>query len=162
MAKKITTITVLVLSILLISLLVIRTTYSLIINVIEKDGKNEIVNQITIRDLVTDDNGIYTTVYYDVLKELDITSDEANILIDSDELNRVLNILLNSVVDYRLNNKNKLSNDEIIDLITSSVNSDNTINNELKAKVIYKTNQFITDISDYLYDLKTSKDVNKV
>lgn len=160
--KKVTTITILILSILLVSLFVVRTTYSLIINVIEKDGRHEIINRITLRDLVTSDDGMYTSEYYDALRELDINNDQASVLLDSTELNKILNVLLNSVVDYRLNNKNKLTNNEIENLIIDAVNNDNSINNELKNKVIIKTREFIQDISDYLYDIKTSKEVNTV
>lgn len=158
--KKIVTIIGLLLSIMLIILLVIRTTYSLIINVIDREGNSEIIDVITIRDLITDDNGGYINEYYDTIRELNIDNQEANSLIDSVELNKVLNTLLKSVVDYRLNNKNKMSNNEIYNLIVEAVNNDNTINNELKNKVINKSREYIGDIADYLYDIKTSKEVN--
>ena len=44
--KRITSIIIIVISILLVGLYTVTSTYSVIINVIEKDGVNEIVNQI--------------------------------------------------------------------------------------------------------------------
>ncbi len=158
--KKMITIIGLIFSILLILLLVIRTTYSLIINVIDKDGKSEIIDMITIRELITDNNGMYINEYYDVIRELDITDSEANVLIDSGELNNALNVLLKSVVDFRLNNKNKMTNNEIYDLIVEAINRDDAIDSELKNRVINKSWEYIQDIVDYLYDIKTSKEVN--
>lgn len=156
MNKKIITISTLLLSILLISLLVVRTTYSLIVNVTSKDGKTELIDKITIRDIITDEYGAYNNYYYNVVTELNITVDEANILIESNKLNSVLNRVLNNVIDYRFNNGKRLSNDEIINIITEAVNNDNTINNELKEKVINKTNEYIYDITDYLYNIDTN------
>ena len=98
MNKKIITITGLVLSIILISLLVVRTTYSLIVDVTSKNGKVEANDRITIRDIVTNDLGEYNNYYYDCISELNITDEEANILLESDELNDVANKLLNNVI----------------------------------------------------------------
>ena len=156
MNKKIITISTLLLSILLISLLVVRTTYSLIVNVTSKDGKTELIDKITIRDIITDEYGAYNNYYYNVVTELNITVDEANILIESNKLNSVLNRVLNNVIDYRFNNGKRLSNDEIINIITEAVNNDSIINNELKEKVINKTNEYIYDITDYLYNIDTN------
>lgn len=157
MNKKIITITGLVLSIILISLLVVRTTYSLIVDVTSKNGKVEANDRITIRDIVTNDLGEYNNYYYDCISELNITDEEANILIESDELNDVANELLNNVIEYRYNDKLRLTNNEIIDLIITAVNSDSSINNDLKDKVINKTREYINDISNYLYnDIETN------
>ena len=158
--KKTATIAGLVFSMLLILLLVIRTTYSLIINVIDRDGNSEMIDEITIRDLITDDNGMYISEYYDAIRELGINDDEANVLIESIPLNSALNILLKSVVDYRLNGRNKMTGSEIYNLIVEAVNNDQTIDNELRNKVIDKTRKYIQDVADYLYDIKTSKDIN--
>ena len=158
--KKVATIVSLIFSMLLILLLVIRTTYSLIINVIDRDGNSEIIDEITIRDLITDDRGEYISEYYDVIGELDINDEQANILIESVSLNNVLNILLKSVVDYRLNGRNKMTNSEIYNLIVEAVDNDSTIDNELKNKVIDKTEIYIQDVTNYLYDIKTSKEIN--
>ncbi len=155
MTKKITTITLLILSIVLMSIYVISTTYSVIIDVITNDGQSEIINKITIRDLVTNDDGTFNNTYYDVVSELNITNEEANIIMDSVPLNEVLDVLLNSVVDYSLHNKNKLSNDEIYNLITEGIYEDTNIDNSLRDKLITKTDKYIQDISKYLYDIET-------
>ena len=80
-----------------------------------------------------------------------------NILMSSKELNNNLQIVLNSVVNYKLNNKPKLSNDEIYNLIVMSINEDNKINDTLKNKVINKSNYYKQDISNFIYDLEVSK-----
>ena len=157
MVKKITTITILILSITFVSLYVISTTYSLIINVIEKDGVDEIINDITIRDLVTNDDGTFNNTYYDVIRELDINDEEAELIMDSISLNEVLDIFIKSIVDYSIHNKRKLTNDEIYDLIIDGIYSDSNINPELQNKLINKTKKYINDISKYLYDIKTIK-----
>ena len=155
--RKATTIIALILSIIIITILVIRSTYSVIINVINNDnGESEIVNEITIRDVLTDDYGNYNNTYYQVKDELNINTNEANILIDSIPLNRALQVVLNSIVSYKLHNKNKLTNNEIINLIVDSVNEDDNISSDLKNKVINKTNQYIDDISHYMYDIEVS------
>ena len=157
MTKKVITITVLVLSILLVSLYTITSTYSVIINVIEKDGKNEIINNITIRDILTDDFGNYNNAYYQVKNELDITPEEADNLMESITLNKNLQIVLNNIVDYKLNNQNKLTNDEIYNLIVSATNEDDNINEELKNKIITKSKTYIEDVTNYIYDIDVSK-----
>ena len=153
MNKKTTTIIILVIGVVLLSLYVISSTYSVIIEVLDKDGKSEIVNEITIRDLVINDNGTYNSTYYDALNELDITTSEADTLMDSVPLNRALDVVLKSIVDYKLHGKNKLTDKEIYDLIVSSVNDDNTISIELKNKVINKAREYISDISEFMYDI---------
>ena len=153
MNKKTTTIIVLVIGVILLSLYVVSSTYSVIIEVLDKDGKSEIVNEITIRDLVTNDNGTYNSTYYDVLNELDITTSEADTLMNSIPLNRALDVVLKNIVDYKLHGINKLTNKELYDLIVSAVNDDNTISIELKNKVINKTREYISDISEFMYDI---------
>lgn len=157
MKKRTITITILALSILLVSLYTITSTYSVIINVIEKDGKNEIINNITIKDILTDDFGNYNYAYYEVKRELNINEEEENILLESIELNNSLKIILNNIVDYKLNNKNRLTDEEIYDLIVSSTNKDNNINEELKNKIITKSKIYIKDITNYIYDIEVSK-----
>lgn len=156
MKKKIITIILIITSILLVTIYTIASTYSVIINVIEKDGKNEIINEITIKDILTNDNGNYNSIYYDVLYELNITSEEADILIKSPSLNNSLQIVLNSIVDYNLNKQNKMTDNDLYNLIVTSVNEDNNINEELKNKVITKSQTYIKDISDYLYNIEVS------
>ena len=68
MTKKITTISILVISILLVSLYIISSTYSVIINVINGGGE-EIIEKITIRDILIDNNGDYNNLYYDIKRE---------------------------------------------------------------------------------------------
>lgn len=153
MNKKTTTIIVLVIGVILLSLYIVSSTYSVIIEVLDKDGKSEIVNQITIRDLVTNDNGTYNSTYYDALNELDITTTEANTLMDSIPLNRALDVVLKNIVDYKLHGKNKLTNKELYDLIVSAVNEDNNISIELKNKVTNKSREYIDDISKFMYDI---------
>ena len=155
--KKITTITILTLSIILVSLYVVTSTYSLIIEVIDKDGNSEIINDITIRDLLTNDDGTYNETYYDVFNELAITPNEADILMDSIPLNEALNTIVNNLIDYKFNGKERFSNNELYNLIVLSTMSDDTIDTNLKDIVISKTNTYIDDIADYLYGLKTVK-----
>lgn len=142
-----------VLVVFLIGISTIMGTYAVIINVVSDNGVDRIVNTIDIRDLLSDDNGNYNNTYYDVRNELNITDMEMNILMDSKYLNDSLKIVLNNVVSYKLRGGNKLSNDNIYDMIVNDVNSDSSINNELKNKVINKSNIYKEDISDYIYDL---------
>ena len=67
--KRITSIVIIAISILLVGLYIVASTYSVIINVVEKDGVAEIVNEITIRDLFINDNGTYNDTYYTVKNE---------------------------------------------------------------------------------------------
>jgi len=145
-------------TVLLILICTIAGTYSVIINVTSDNGVNEIVNEIKIRDLVTDDNGNYNNIYYNVKNTLDISEEEANILIDSEVLNDKLQIVLDSIVEYKVNNNSgaKMSNDEIYNLIVDGVNSDNNINEELRNKVISKSIVYKDDINTYLYDIEVS------
>lgn len=158
MVKKATTISILIISILLVSLYVVTNTYAVIINVIDKDGASEIINNITIRDLLTDDDGYYNRYYYDVKTELDITPEQADILMESVPLNRALDTILKSIVDYRIHNKNKLTNEKLYDIIVSAVNEDDNIEYDLKNKIINKTQTYINDISNYIYGIEV-KDV---
>ena len=142
-----------------ISLIIIYTltsTYAIIINFKEENGIQEIVNIITLRDLLTNENGTYNNTYYDVIKEVPLTEEEANLIMDSNKLNENLQIVLNSVVDYKLNNNTsaKLSNDYIYNLIVDGVNNTNTLSEELKTKVINKALEYKQDISNYVYDIE--------
>lgn len=155
MNKKITTIIIVVLAITLTLAYTIASTYSVIINVREEDGATEIVNEITIRDLATNDDGSYNNTYYTVKNELNITESEANLIMESTKLNENLQIVLNSIVSYKLKNdlEAKLNNDEIYNLILDGVNNTQTINEELKNKIIDKSYVYKQDISDFLYDI---------
>lgn len=142
------------LSILLVIICTIAGTYAVVINVSSEEGIDKIVNEITIKDLLTNDDGMYNNTYYTVKNELNVNEEDMNILMSSKELNSNLRVVLSSVVNYKLHNKNKLSNNEIYDLIVMSINEDNNINTNLKNKVINKSNYYKQDISDFIYDLE--------
>lgn len=155
--KKWTILLISILSILLAIICTIAGTYAVVINVVSEEGIDKIVNEINIKDLLTNDDGTYNSTYYTVKNELNVNEDDMNILMSSKELNNNLQIVLNSVVNYKLNNKPKLSNDEIYNLIVMSINEDNKINDTLKNKVINKSNYYKQDISNFIYDLEVSK-----
>jgi len=156
--KRITSIIIIVISILLVGLYTVTSTYSVIINVIEKDGITEIVNQITIRDLLTNDDGTYNQTYYDLKNELYVTEEEANILMESSNLNESLQTVLESIVEYKLQNNYdaKLSNDALYNLISDSIVNTENISDELKSRIINKASIYKQDISDYVYDIEVS------
>lgn len=156
--KKAATITVVVLSIILIGLYTVTSTYSVIIEVLEKDGIHEIVNEVNIKDLLTNDDGTYNDTYYMVKNELTLTEEEANILMNSVPINEKLQEVLESIVDYKINDNidAKLSNDEIYNLITDSVLNTDNISDEVKSKIINKASIYRNDISDYIYDIEVS------
>ena len=143
-----------ILLVLLVFLCTIAGTYSVIIDITESDGKNEIVNTITTRDIFTDSYGNYNNLYYDVINELQITDEEANILLDSEYINDKLQMVLQSIVDYKLDNdiNAKLSNDEIYNMIEESINNTEGLTEEVKTRIINKSNTYKNDISNYLYD----------
>lgn len=155
--KKWTILLISILSILLAIICTIAGTYAVVINVVSEEGIDKIVNKINIKDLLTNDDGTYNSTYYTVKNELSVNEDEMNILMSSKELNNNLQVVLNNVVNYKLNNKPKLSNDEIYNLIVMSINEDNKINDTLKNKVINKSNYYKQDISNFIYDLEVSK-----
>ena len=161
--KKSKGIIISVLIILLVFVSTIAATYSVIINVVSNNGINEIVNVITIRDLMTDNNGVYNDTYYNVKNELGISESEAEILMESDELNKSLQVVLNSIVAYKVDNDEnaKMSDAELYNLIIDAVNRDNTISDELKDKVKNKSNVYIRDVSDFMYDIEVSVLENK-
>lgn len=145
---------VVILFILLVGLCTIAGTYSVIIDVMDNDGKKEIVNEINARDIFTDINGKYNNLYYDVKRELNVNEEEANILMDSTYVNDKLQIVLQSIVDYKLDNniKAKLSNDEIYNMIEEAVTNTEGLAKETKIRIINKSNNYKNDISNYLYD----------
>lgn len=155
--KKWNVLLISILSILLMLICTIAGTYAVIINVSSEEGIDKIVNEITIKDLLTNDSGMYNNTYYTVKNELNVNEEEMNILMSSERLNSNLQVVLNSVVNYKLHNKNKLSNNEIYDLMVMSVNEDNNINTNLKNKVINKSNYYKQDISNFIYDLEVLK-----
>ena len=136
----------------------IAITYAVIINVKSESGVNEIINKITIKDLLTEDNNEYNETYYDVKNTLDITEEEMNILINSKELDKKLQIVLNKIFDYKIyiNINSKLTSDEIYNMIKEATNNDNTIPYYLKKKVLENSKIYSDDINDFLYDLEVS------
>lgn len=162
MNKRTISIITIITSILLISIYVISNTYSVIINTIEGESGTEIINKITIRDLLTDDNGKYNNTYYQVLNELSINDNEANTLMESVPLNRALQTVLNDIVNYKLHNGSRLTKQEIIFLIEESTNEDNNIEDYLKNKVINKSKIFINDVYNFLYDIKVNSNGDKL
>lgn len=144
-----------ILIILIVFISMIAATYSVIINVASNNGINEIVNEITVRDLMIDNNGEYNNTYYEVKRELNITLEEANILINSKELDKQLQIVLKSIVSYKVDGdiNSKLSDDEVYNLIVEGVNKDSNISSSLRNKVINKSQIYIRDVSNFLYDI---------
>ncbi len=139
--------------VLLILISTIMGTYAVIINVTSENGVDKIVNTITIKDLLSDDNGNFNSTYYDVKNELNVTDNDMNILMNSSYLNDSLKIVLNNVVSYKLRGGTKLSNEKIYDMIVNDVTNDGNIDVVLKNKIIDKSNKYKNDISDYIYDL---------
>lgn len=156
--KRVTSIIVIAISILIVGLYTVASTYSVIINVIEKDGITEIVNEITIRDLLINDDGTYNKTYYTVKDELVITDEEANILMNSIPLNEALQTVLESIIEYKLHNNfdAKLSDEAIYNLINESVLNTPNISDDLKSKIINKASIYRSDISDFVYDIEVS------
>jgi len=156
--KRTKTIVITLVIITLTLIYTLASTYSVIINVTNKNGINEIVNQINIRDLFTNDDGSYNNTYYEVRNELNITDEEANILMNSTSLNTHLQTVLNSIVEVKLNDNigAKLTNDQLYNLIVDGLNNTENINEELKNKVINKSNQYKQDIQDFVYDIEVS------
>ena len=156
--KKTTTIIVLVVSILLVGLYTVTSTYSVIIEVIEKDGITEIVNKINIRDVLTNDNGTFNSTYYEIKNELNISDREADILLDSEPLNNALQTVLESIVEYKVHNNMdaKLSDTALYDLISNAVINTNNISDDLKSRIINKSKKYIKDVSKYIYDIDVS------
>lgn len=156
--KKGLTITLIVLSILLVGLYTVTSTYSVIIEVIEKDGITEIVNNITVKDLLINDDGSYNDTYYDVKNELEVTDEEANILMESAQINNALQTVLESIVEYKIHNNldAKLSNEALYNLIADAVLNTDNISDDLKSRIINKASTYRSDISDYIYDIEVS------
>lgn len=142
----------------LTALCTIAGTYAVIINVTNENGVDKITNNINIRDLLTNDNGTYNSTYYQVKNELNVTEEEMNMLMNSEPLNNKLKLVLESIVKYRLRNKEeaRYSNEEIYNMIVEGINSTSNISEELKNKVIISSDRHKQDISDFLYDIEVS------
>ena len=144
--------------VILITLCTIAGTYAVIINVTNENGTDKIINNIDIKDLLTNDNGTYNNTYYQVKNELNVNEKEMNILMNSESLNNKLKLVLDSIVKYRLrNNKEaRYSNDEIYNMIIEGINATPNISEELNNKVIISSDKYKQDISDFLYDIEVS------
>lgn len=156
--KKGITLTVIVLSILLVGLYMVTSTYAVIIEVTKKDGALEMINDITLKDVLSNDDGTYNSTYYTIKDELEISDDEAKILLESKSLDEALQIVLKSIVEYKVNNNidAKLTDEEIYNLVADSVLKINNIDDELKSRIINKASLYRNDVSKYIYDIEVS------
>ena len=77
---------------------------------------------------------------------------------NSEPLNNKLKLVLESIVKYRIRNKEeaRYSNEEIYNMIVEGINSTSNISEELKNKVIISSDRHKQDISDFLYDIEVS------
>ncbi len=151
MTKKVMTISALVMSILLVSILLISSTYAVIINVI-KNEEEEIISKLTIRDVLVDNEGNYNNLYYDIKRELGISYEEGETLIESVPLNNALETIAKDVVNYKLHHHKRMSNNDLYNLIVTNINLDTRIDVSVKERVINKTQIYINDIADYIYN----------
>lgn len=144
--------------VILVSLCTIAGTYAVIINVTNENGVDKIINNINIRDLLTNDNGTYNDTYYQVKGELNVAEEEINKLMESEPLNNKLKLVLDSIVKYKLRNDKtaRYSNDELYNMIEEGTNNTTNIDEELKNKVINTSNKYKQDISDFLYNIEVS------
>lgn len=128
----------------------------MVINVTNENGVDKITNNINIRDLLTNDNGTYNSTYYQVKNELNVTEEEMNMLMNSEPLNNKLKLVLESIVKYRLRNKEeaRYSNEEIYNMIVEGINTTPNITEKLKSKVITTSSNYEQDISNFLYDIE--------
>lgn len=144
--------------VILVSLCTIAGTYAVIINVTNENGVDKIINNINIRDLLTNDNGTYNNTYYQVKEELNITEEEMNKLMESEPLNNKLKLVLDSIVKYKLRNDKtaRYSNNELYIMIEEGTNNTPNIDEELKNKVINTSDRYKQEIFDFLYDIEVS------
>ena len=156
--KKVITIATLTLTIILVGLYMVTSTYAVIIEVIDKNGVLEIINNITAKDILTNADGSFNNTYYEIKNELDLTDKEANILLDSKYVDEALKKVLTSIAEYKIKNKSeaKLSDEELYQLIADAVLKTNNLADETKSRVINKASLYRKDISRYMYDLEVS------
>lgn len=139
-----------VLASLLVVVGTLATTYAVYIDVTSKNGINEIVNRVAARDLLTRDNGEFNDTYYVVMGEIEASSSDMDVLMDSTSINNNLQGVIKSVVNYRLDGGSRISNDRLYELILDGVNNTD-IDADLRARIINKSRVYIGDISDFLY-----------
>ena len=91
--------------------------------------------------------------------ELNASDAEANQLMNSEVLNTSLKVVLESIVDYKINDNidAKFTDQELYDLIAQSVLDDDNLSDDLKSRVINKASIYKNDVSDYIYDIEVSK-----
>lgn len=156
--KKGITITVTLLSILLIGLYMVTNTYAVIIEAIEKDGIIEIINDITVKDVLTNSDGTFNETYYIIKDEVGINDEEAQILIKAKSLDEALQVVLKSIAEYKINNNQeaKLTDEELYNIISKATLKINNIDDDLKSRIINKASLYRRDISKYMYDLEVS------
>ena len=68
--KKVITVSIIIISVVLVLVYTVASTYSVIIDVTQENGINEIVNVIKIKDILTNEDGTYNETYYDIKQEL--------------------------------------------------------------------------------------------
>ena len=121
---------------------------------IERGAANTMLG-FGLRDLLIDDNGNYTRKYYDVKKELELTDEETNILMESNEVDQTLKVILQSIVDYKIDKKKeaKLTDNELYTLISDTILDINNISDETKSRIINKASVYRNDISKFIYDI---------
>ena len=81
-----------VLASLLVVVGTLATTYAVYIDVTSKNGINEIVNRVTARDLLTRDNGEFNDTYYVVMGEIEASSSDMDVLMDSTSINNNISV----------------------------------------------------------------------
>ena len=141
MTKRIMTICLLIGGIFLVLFAVVFSTSSMIKAMSNNNKVEQVVSKITLKDLLTDQNGMYKTNYYNIINELGITEEEANTIMDSLSLNKLL--------DKIITNDN-LSNGELYDLIVEAISNDNQINKILRKKLLLKSSEYLEEIREYL------------
>ena len=136
----------------------VTSTYAVIIEVIEKDGILEIINDITVKDVLSNDDGSFNDTYYMVKKELSINDEESEILLNSKYLDEALQKVLKSIAEYKIkeNKEARLTDEELYNLIADAVLKTSGITDETKSKIINKASRYRNDISKYMYDIETS------
>lgn len=136
----------------------VTSTYAVIIEAIEKDGIIEIINDITVKDVLSNDDGSFNSTYYMLKDELNINGEESEKLLNSKYLDEALQKVLKSIAEYRIKDKPeaKLSEDELYKLLTEAILKTNEIDDDLKSRIINKASIYRKDISKYMYDLEVS------
>lgn len=136
----------------------VTSTYAVIIEVIEKDGILEIINDITAKDVLSNDDGSFNDTYYMVKKELSLNDEESEVLLNSKHIDEALQKVLTSIAEYKIkeNKEAKLTEEELYNLIADAVLKTTGISDETKSRIINKASIYRKDISRYMYDIEVS------